>query len=101
MSGSSFICITSLKNHEKVINDLTEYEKAVVGEMICSRDKFLGIEIVICEEHNGDWSTIGELLLPECFEEGDDYDNRSAAWNKYQKLVKEFPDEAFLYDIEG
>jgi len=87
-SSSSFFLITSLRNHEKVISNFTEYEKAVIDQIVTKYDrKLFGIEIVVGEEFNGDWNTIEEMHLPESFKE-DDSDSRHVAWEKIPKVGK-------------
>ena len=107
-SSSSFLLITTIENHNHVMGQLTNYERAVIIAIMKttenSKQSLFGREVVCLEEFSGEsYYTIGELVLEKKWEEFEekecpDYpeDIRNNAWEKYQELVKEYPGEVFI-----
>lgn len=105
-STSSFVIVTSVENHERILQQCTEYEKAVIKAMTMTREhKLFGRDIVFMEEFtSSDWWTIKELTLDEKWDEFEDEnpDVRWTAWDKYVKLIdKSSKEEVFTINVEG
>lgn len=97
-SSSSFVIVTSVENHERVIKQLNDLEKAVVNAMMYKRSgTFFGREIMVGEEVSSEnWYTLSELDIEV---EVDCEDEIYDAWAKYRKLVIENKDEVFTCQV--
>jgi len=105
-STSSFVLVTSVENHERILQQCTEYEKDVIKAMTMTREhKLFGRDIVFMEEYSSSsWWTLAELPFNEKWEEFEDENPhaRSEAWDKYISLIGESPDEeVFTITVEG
>ena len=103
-SSSSFVLVTSVENHERVLSELTEYEQAVAEAMAVRREHTLfGKKVVVVEEYSGgEWWTVGELDLGEKWTawEKENPDARCMAWEEYtSKMDKSPKDEVFSITV--
>jgi len=103
-SSSSFVLVTSVENHERVLGELTEYERAVAEAMAVKETQTLfGKKIVVVEEYcGGEWWTVGDLDLGEKWTdwEEENPDARNLAWEAYTTLMDKSPkDEVFSITV--
>jgi len=95
-SSSAFILLTSLENHKRVCEKLTESESAVANAIMkVHKKQFFGKdvvsgEIVSCEHYY----TLRELDLSM------NEDDIDSAWYKYKALILENLDEIFTSTID-
>ena len=112
-SSSSYIIMTTLSNHERVMVELDPYTKAVIEAMLKDREvgtigeKFMGTDIVsfgVCRYNSGE-TTLDFLggIDYEYDEENEDEDEPDTrdAWDRYVSKISEKEDEVFREGAGG
>lgn len=97
-SSSSFVILTSVENHERVCQKLTQEELVIINAIMLKGIKLFGRDTMTVNIISSDnYST----LNPENFELIDtDWDYISDCWDKYLEFIKENPEEVFSSRID-
>jgi hypothetical protein len=99
-STTAFFFMTTPANHERAIAQLTDYERAVANQIV-ETTKFMGMDLV----YVGDLSDqgVGSYNFYDFCLEGDIETPEDAspyeAFDKYERIVKERPEEVFRWSM--
>ncbi len=96
-SSSSFVLITSIKNHNKALEEFDEKERKMIGYLMeKSTRKLFGRDIVVGEDISTEnYSTLYNEDIPEEY-----HDDIFDVWCKYRNLVEKNVEETFSYSCD-
>jgi hypothetical protein len=99
-SSSSFVIMTTKKNHDEVLSKLTEFHKKVVEAIGIKEFKFCDIDCVAV----GIYSSHGCSTFDDIDIDIDDVDDagigKGEAWEEYRGKVREKRGEVFVHSQE-
>ena len=97
-SSSSFIILTSRKNHEKAISEFNKKEQKIINLIMCNKSVLFGKEILYGEDISCEYyhtcSDIADRLNIE-----DEYEVADI-WDKYVRIIEKNKDETFSYQVD-
>ena len=99
-STTAFFFMTTPANHERAMEQLTNYQKAVVNQIV-GTTKFMGMDLVYAGDistDDGSYNFMDFWLDDDDMQTPDDADP-SEAFDKYEKIVKERPEEVFRWSM--
>ena len=110
-SSSSFLVMTTMRNHSRALEKLTDYERAVIKAMIKEHSDTTSLfnqdMICIVSTNTENYCSMSELKLEKKWKKYEEKENpgyytdvRNTAWERYQELVKENPEEVFDWEFE-
>jgi len=104
-SSSSFVIITTKSNHEKVMEKLTPYEKAVIKALGVTEEKFNGVDVV-CSGYMSIMDSGGpfDYLDIDHDEKDEDEDKEfdpGEAYDKYCEEIKKDKDHTLIFGLDG
>lgn len=100
-SSSSFVIMTTKENHDKIMEKLTPFEKAVVEALGVTEEKFNGVDVVLSGYMNimdsgGPW----DYLDVDGNDENKDFD-LGEAYGKYCKEIEKDKKHTLIFGLDG
>ena len=101
-SSSSFVVLTTVENHNRAMDKLSDYTKAVVNKIMYKKDKQLfGRDMMVGGYLDTHGCSIFDDISVDVNPEDDEDDSMSEAFDYYVSVLGEQPDELFTHYEDG
>ena len=103
-SSSSFFCVLSKKDHDKIMSELTKKQQKIINKYI-ENEKIGDMDVVgygYASDRNGGSLYSGDIYFNEYQEEGDEiqYEDFDDATVAYEKSIKDAKIKTFKLDFD-